>query len=530
MNVENNQLPEEWVWTTLSNVVAINPKLDISALPDSTLVSFIPMAAVEAGTGHLDTSTLRRLEEVKRGFTSFQEEDVLFAKITPCMENGKSAVARSLSSGVGFGSTEFHVLRPSVGIVPQLLYYYVAQESFRQTARAHMTGSAGQLRVPAAFLADMSYPLAPFSEQRRILSAIEQQFTRLDAGVAALRRAQAKLKRYRAAILKAAVEGKLTEAWRTEHPTTEPASVLLERILKERRARWEADLRAKGKDPAKVKYVEPAKLDKENLPELPEGWCWTVLDQLITYLRNGLSQKPESSPPGHRILRINAVRPMKVNLDEVRYLSLSEKDAKGYFLDNGDILFTRYNGSLELLGVAGKVRDCFVPTLHPDKLIRVKTVLAEPLSSYIELASNVGASRTYIESKARTTAGQTGISGSDIKQMPVPLPSLTEQEQIVAEIEQRLSVVSQLEAIVEANLKRAERLRQSILKEAFAGRLIPQDPNDEPASVLLERIRKERDGRKKGAVSNDRYVSVANEPVQIDLEQVRQVELWEIVK
>lgn len=95
MSEENNQVPEEWVWTTLSNVVAINPKLDISALPNSTLISFIPMAAVEAGTGHLDTSTLRRLEEVKRGFTSFQEEDVLFAKITPCMENGKSAVARS---------------------------------------------------------------------------------------------------------------------------------------------------------------------------------------------------------------------------------------------------------------------------------------------------------------------------------------------------------------------------------------------------------------------------------------------------
>jgi type I restriction enzyme S subunit len=122
--------------------------------------------------------------------------------------------------------------------------------------------------------------IAPLAEQHRIVSAIEQQFTRLDAGVAALKRVQAKLKRYRAAVLKAAVEGKLTEAWRAEHPATEPASILLERILKERRARWEADLRAKGKDPAKVKYVEPAKPDLENLPELPEGWCWATLEQL----------------------------------------------------------------------------------------------------------------------------------------------------------------------------------------------------------------------------------------------------------
>jgi len=173
------------------------------------------------------------------------------------------------------------------------------------------------------------------------------------------------------------------------------------------------------------------------------------------------------------------------------------------------------------------VRSCFLPTLHPDKLIRVKMALAEPLPPYIEKASNVGVSRAYIESKARTTAGQTGISGSDIKQIPIPLPPLAEQEQIVSGVEQRLSVITQLEAIVQTNLKRSERLRQSILKEAFAGRLVPQDPNDEPASVLLERIHKDRDRWKKETTTNGRYVHVSNEPVKIDLEGMQQVELWE---
>jgi len=130
--------------------------------------------------------------------------------------------------------------------------------------------------------------------------------------------------------------------------------------------------------------------------------------------------------------------------------------------------------------------------LHPDKLIRAKVVLDNTLPVYLEMVSNVGVSRAFIESKARTTAGQTGISGGDIKQMPVPLPPLAEQEQIVAEVERRLSVADDAAARVAAGLKRAARLRQSILKRAFAGALVPQDPTDEPASALLERIAAER--------------------------------------
>jgi hypothetical protein len=133
------------------------------------------------------------------------------------------------------------------------------------------------------------------------------------------------------------------------------------------------------------------------------------------------------------------------------------------------------------------VRGRTAPTLHPDKLIRVRVVPDTALPQYIEIASNVGVSRQHMESRARTTAGQTGISGGDIREMPIPLPPLEEQEQIVAEVERRLSLVDEIQAQVEANLKRAARLRQGILKRAFEGRLVPQDPGDEPAAALLER-------------------------------------------
>ena len=131
---------------------------------------------------------------------------------------------------------------------------------------------------------------------------------------------------------------------------------------------------------------------------------------------------------------------------------------------------------------------------------------------------------------AGSTSGLYTLSVGKVSRLPIPLPPLTEQEQIVSEVEQRLSIVSQLEAVVEANLKRAERLRQSILKEAFAGRLVPQDPNDEPASVLLERIRGERNGRKNGKVERKAVENVVlEEPVNIDVEGMQQTGLWEEV-
>ena len=369
--------------------------------------------------------------------------------------------------------------------------------------------------------------IAPFAEQQRIVAAIEQQFTLLDAGLAALRQAQAKLKHYRASVLKAAVEGKLTEAWRAEHPTTEPASILLENILRERRAKWETDLKAKGKDPEKVKYVEPAKPNMEGLPELPEGWCWATLEQLsdenraITY---GVVKLGEPVIGGVPTLRSSNVRHLRFDLEGLK--SISPAIANGYkrtFLQGSEILVT-VRGTLGGVAVVPVDFAGFNISREVAMIACVLPALAPCLALFI-------GSPPIQDWMMRSTKGiaYTGINIETLKEAIIPLPPLAEQEQIVSEVERRLSVITQLEAIVEANLKRAERLRQSILKEAFAGRLVPQDPNDEPASVLLERIHKEREGRKNGNVGNGRYVDVSGEPVKIDVEGARQVELWERV-
>ena len=218
---------DSWRKVRLTEVAELNPRRFSDSITDDTLVSFVPMKAVEEESGRLDPSTTKPWSAVKKGYTPFQDGDVIFAKITPCMENGKYAMARGLHGGRAAGSTEFHVFRPSNVLDPKFLLYFLFDPELRRAARLNMRGAAGQLRVPPLFFDQLDIPLPPLDEQREIVAEIEKQFTRLEAGVSGLRRVQANLKRYRAAVLKAACEGKLVpteaELARQKAGVTKPA-------------------------------------------------------------------------------------------------------------------------------------------------------------------------------------------------------------------------------------------------------------------------------------------------------------------
>ncbi|MCP5227409.1 restriction endonuclease subunit S [Accumulibacter sp.] len=446
----------------LTEAVELNPRPARGSVPDDLAVSFVPMAAVEAGTGRMDASAGRTYAEVKKGYTFFREGDVLFAKITPCMENGKMAVARGLRNGVACGSTEFHVLRPRSGVNPCYVYYFVSGSRFRADAAHHMTGAVGQKRVPASFLASCQIPLPTLDEQHRIVAEIEKQFSRLDEAVANLNRVKVNLKRYKAAVLKAAVEGRLVpteaELARCEERDYESGGRLLRRLLDTRKHAWTA----------RGRYTEADGPEMHEL--LPDGWTWATVDQLLVSLRNGLSRKPENSAPGLPILRISAVRPLELDVGEHRYYPPQIGEAVGeYVLRAKDLLFVRYNGTKELVGACALVGAVQDQLLYPDKLIRGR-VVAESLISpgFLAIAANVGQSRKHIDDLIKTTAGQQGIAGGEIKRMPIPLPPVAEQQRIVAEVDRRLSIIREVEAAVDANLKRAQALRQATLARAFA--------------------------------------------------------------
>ena len=340
--------------------------------------------------------------------------------------------------------------------------------------------------------------LAPLAEQTRIVTKLEELLTDLDAGVAELKTAQKKLAQYRQSLLKAAVEGALTAQWREENPTTENGAQLLERILQERRARWEAKQLAKfaeqGKTPPKEwqkKYPEPVQPDTTNLPPLPEGWVWASVDQLSPDdLANGRSVP--SADAGAKVLRLTAVKGSEIDLNEYKVGAWSDDDAKQFAVTEGDLLIVRGNGSLSLVGRAGLVGKVSRQVAYPDTMIRLRVLDAVVNASWVALLWGTQIVRTHLERRARTSAGIYKISQPDIVSVSIPVPPLNEQLHILQLFEDFQKEMEIIQAGLELGHQKTAAQRQNVLRAAFTGQLVPQDPNDEPASVLLERIRAQR--------------------------------------
>lgn len=391
------------------------------------------------------------------------------------------------------------IIRPIPQVDAAFLRYYLSSPQLQQIISQIQTGVTRQALTKEMIL-NFELPIAPVNEQARIVAKIEELFSELDAGVAALERVRAGLKRYRAAVLKAAVEGKLTEDWRAQHPDTEPASVLLERILAERRRKWEEAQLAKfaqtGKQPPKgwrEKYPEPRSLEKANRLELPDGWCGISLDQIVARSEYGTSVKCDYQADGPPVLRIPNIARGDLDLQDVKRATAPIEIPPDDELLKGDMLVCRTNGSISLIGKAALVKSPLQPPhTFASYLLRFRLVEPEILPKWTHVIFSSRQGRSFIERHATSSAGQHNVSLSLLNGMPLPLPPHAEQRAIVAEVERRLSLVDEVEAQVEANLKRAARLRQGILKRAFEGKLVPQDPSDEPAERLLDRIRESR--------------------------------------
>ena len=356
----------------------------------------------------------------------------------------------------------------------------------------------------------LPFPLAPINEQKRIVAEIEKQFSRLDEAVENLQRVKANLKRYKASVLKAAVEGKLTEQWRVEHPDVEPANKLLERILTERRKKWEeaelAKMKAKGKLPKdekwKKKYAEPKGPELDKLPPLPESWEWATLPILGEVNRGKSKHRPRNDPKlyggPYPFVQTGDIRHAIGTLTDYSQTYSEEglKQSRLWPIGTLCITIAANIADTAILGIDACFPDSVVGFIPGSENIDVKFV-----EFFIRTA------KENIERFAPATA-QKNINLAILNEVAIPLMSIEEQKLIIQEVDRRLSVAESIEKTIEINMRRNENLRQTILNKAFSGQLLPQNPNDEPAQELIKRIRQRKVANAQG-VKDKRRKKVA---------------------
>lgn len=400
--------------------------IDISSIDNRTKSIAEPK---EMGS---DQAPSRARQRVRTG-------DVLVSMTRPNL-NAVAIVPALLDGQVA--STGFCVLRAADGIEPLWLFYLVQAQEFVEAMTRVVQGALYPAVRPKDVFAH-EVPVPPHAEQRRIVAAIEEHLSRLDAAVAGLKRVQAQLPRYRPAVLKAAVEGRLA-------PT--------------------GTVRSDGNG-------------------LPTEWRWETVAALAERVDYGTSAKTAEAGDVP-VLRMGNIREGTLVFDSLKYLPAGQAEFPNLLLRAGDVLFNRTN-SAELVGKSAVYNGHPSPCSFASYLIRVR-LRPDCLPEFLAAVLNSGYGRRWISAVVSQQVGQANVSGGKLKTFRIPLPPQSVQGRIVAEMERCMSLANAVERQVSGVLARAERLRHSVLRRAFSGRLVPQDPNDEPASVLLERIRTAR--------------------------------------
>ncbi len=350
-----------WPLRELGDVVEINPR-QLKSVCASDKVSFVPMAAVDEIHGFIADRQVREFGAVSKGFPTFADGDVLFAKITPCMENGKAAMVTDLVNGIGAGSTEFFVLRPSQAVLAEYIFHFVRRPSFRDACKANFTGSAGQQRVPRSYLERVVLPLPPLEEQRRVVGLLDR--------AAEIRR--------------------LANAARANARAIIPVLFL--------------DM-----------FGDPA--------ANPKGWPMATVGEVLDSATYGTSQKASDTGGGLPVIRMGNVT-MNGQLDTVdlKHLELAEAEREKAELLKGDLLFNRTN-SKELVGKTG-LWDGRFEAVAASYFIRLRINRERIVPAYLWAFFNTSHMKRVLFQAARGAIGQANINAKELRAFPVAAPPL----------------------------------------------------------------------------------------------------------
>lgn len=490
-----SELPKGWTREPLEKL--IQAKSERVSPANSPSAPYIGLEHVQAHTntilGTVPASTMTSSS------ASFKAGDVLYGRMRPYLNK----VVRPKFAGLA--SAEFIIFPESEVFDSSFLLNRLSSSDFVEFACSQYEGDRPRVKFDA--LGKFAIDLPPRAEQTRIVAKVEELLSDLDAGVTELKAAQKKLMQYRQSLLKASVEGALTAEWRAQHTPSETGAQLLQRILTVRRARWEAKQLAKfkkqGKPPPKdwqKKYPEPVQPDTTGLSKLPEGWVWASVDQ-CSLDESAITDGPFGSnlksshyqDSGPRVIRLQNIG------DGVFY------DAKAHISEShySELLKHSVQEDDLVIAMLGEVlpRACMIPSGVAPAIVkadcarvRVNKVLIKPMILMSQLNSKPIRDAVV---KFVKGIGRPRVNLGHIRAIPIALCSVDEQLQMEALLSDAQQSIDRQNEALELSFKQSTAQRQNILRAAFAGQLVPQDPRDEPASALLERIRAERAERDK---------------------------------
>lgn len=436
-------VPENWVWVRLGKVVDVNPpKIKLADAKDDDMCSFIPMAAISDREGIIFDKEERTYGQVKSGYTQFIDGDVLFAKITPCMENGKSAIAKDLINGIGYGSTEFYILRSKEMFETRLLYQLVRSSAFRSEAKRHMTGAVGQQRVPKKFLEDYPIPLPPIKEQKRIADKLDRLLDKINRAKQLIEEAKETFELRRAAILDKAFRGELTKKWREE----------------------------KGIHFWGVEKLESILQNDKGIFDGPFG---------------SNLKSDDYTDHGIRVIRLENIGVLEFIDSKYSYISQEKFDnLSKHSIFEGDIMFSSF--------ISENIRVCLVPNLDTKAINKADCFCIRPNTKLVNkdfllyYLSSIHCYHALINMVHGATRPRVNLT--QLKSIEIPLPTLEEQEEIVHTIKNLLRKLTDSNDLLK-NENVVENLKYTILTKAFKGQLGTSDLTEESAVNLLKEKR-----------------------------------------
>ena len=446
-------LPLNWRIVKFGEVATFTKKPKGLRYSEYNEVPFVPMNLIPIATLFSKDFILKPSDTLSSG-TYFEPGDILLAKITPSFENGKQSIIKELPTPFGIATTEVIPIREVEGVSDKFyLFYYLLLPDVRASLAERMQGTTGRLRLGPKTLAELEIPLPPLADQHRIVAKLEGLFTQLDAAVDSLKKAQVQLHRYRQSILKAAFEGELTKEWREKYSNKSQPTNNSTGFPQN----WEKTTVGKVIKKVSLSGKKLKKGDYELEGKLP------VIDQGSSFI-GGYTNDEE--------LKIECELPVIVFGDHTKAIKYVDFD--------------------------------FVGGADGIKVIKPQEIYHPKLFYYFIRAISLpdrGYSRHF----------------QFLEKAQIPVPPISEQVQIVSEVERHLSGTDEVEATITTELKRAERLRHSILKHAFSGKLVPQNPNDEPANTLLEKIRDEKEHQQPKRKKKTTNAKIASSAKQLSL-------------